>query len=274
MKNIRIILAFVVCFFIFTACGDNTVADTDINNSTALTVEERKDIFASYFNHNVQYKIGRFVGESENNTYTVNCDGQLFNYRICKEENLGFYHPMTGSLDYNLPLEEGEEMIVFYINGENGINYAKTVSPTTLSDKYTRIFFESETAESTSPRGYYKNMQKHIRTSLDKIENPQVLTLDEALNVFWKESGLSKKDFLQKTGVHGDVFYQHKTEDHAIMATVNLLCTQAEGTDGLANVDKPQDYEFVIIQNKGENYIINVDGTVTKTEGKIHGIYK
>ncbi len=271
MKKLRFAFALLLCVLCFTACGDDAPpAVQPGTNQLQLTVEERKDIFASYFNHSLASKTGRYIGQTSHGSYEMECaDGSIFAYSLCREENLGFYYPMTGSLDYALSLEEGREIIVFYIRGEDGINHAKTVAPTILPPGYIRVGAQP----ADSPQTYYKEMQKTIRANLDSTENPQVLTLDEALAVFWAQSGLQPSDFLQKTGAHGDVFYQHKTDSHSVMATVNLRCTQPPDGEGLANAHNSAEYAFVVMQSSGENYIINIDGTVTKTD-KIHGIYK
>ena len=271
MKKHLFLFTFIIFICVFTACGQET--DPPAPNGQGnlqLTVDERKDIFASYFNHSLAYKTGQYMGEDTPHSHRIECaDGSEFTYSICKSENLGFYHPMTGSLDNSLPLEKGEEIIVFYIRGEDGVNYAKTVSATDVSVKYLR----SPSQQDHTPQDYYRQMQSVIRANLDKISAPQVLTLDEALAVFWQESGLSQKDFLQKTSTHGDVFYQHKTDGRTIMATVSLCCTQAQDTETLANADDAGAYAFVVLQSTGENYVINVDGTVTTTE-KLPGVYK
>ena len=55
MKKFCVIMAFVACFFV--SCGKQTdLVPNDTINSSELTLEERKDIFVSYFNYSEEYK--------------------------------------------------------------------------------------------------------------------------------------------------------------------------------------------------------------------------
>ena len=184
---------------------------------------------------------------------------------MCREDFSSYSYPMTGSLSHFTASEKSDEIIIFYIKGDDGINYAKSTGSVNIAGEFEKT------------KEHYKNMQAVIRENLDRIDNPQVLTLDEAMTVFWKESALDKKQFLLKTGSHGDVYYQHKTNGHTVMATVNMLCTRPAKSDTVSMVDSPQLYSFIVMQNQHTEplpfYIINIDGTV-KTAENIYGIVK
>ena len=163
MKKICVVLALMLCTLLFVACDKE--ADTeknDVPDTVVLTVEERKDIFVSYFNHSAEYSAAE------------------------------------------------------------------------------------------------------IERNLDKIEALQVLTLDEALNVFWKESGISAKDYLHKTDADGQVYYQHKKGDNKITVFVNLLYKEME--EDITDDTAFENYGFLIIQTEGEDYFINVSGTIKTVE--------
>ena len=158
MKKLRVILC-LICVFIFVSCNNKQEADTEFTDKNViLTLEERKNIFASYFNQS-QYNVA------------------------------------------------------------------------------------------------------DIKQNLDKIDRPQVLTLDEALNVFWKESGQSVKDYLCKTDTNGQVYYQHKTSDNMVSVFVNLLYEDLQYGD--VDSANPESYGFLIIQTKGQNYLVTISGKVS-----------
>lgn len=159
MKKICVILAMLVCALVFVACKETKAEkQNSAPDNVALTVEERKDIFVSYFNH-------------------------------CTE-------------------------------------YSAT----------------------------------EIEQNLDKIENLQVLTLDEALNIFWAESGISADDYLHRTDTDGQVYYQQKKGDNKIAVFVNLL--YKDMADNIADVTSPESYGFIVTQTAGKNYLITITGTV------------
>ena len=261
MKLLKTLFAVMICGIFLTACSDDALPPPE-NVPEGLTTEERKDIFASYFNHNISCVYGKYTDE---NTITK-ADGSIFVYQpMCQEDFSSYSYPMTGSLSHFTASEKDDEIIIFYIKGDDGINYAKSTGSVNKAGEFEKA------------KEYYKNMQAVIRENLDRIDNPQVLTLDEAMAVFWRESGLDKKQFLLKTGSHGDVYYQHKTNGHTVMATVNMLCTRPAKSDTVSIADSPQLYSFIVMQNRrGESlpfYIINIDGTV-KTAENIYGIVK
>ena len=99
-----------------------------------------------------------------------------------------------------------------------------------------------------------------IKENLDKIDSPQVLTLDEALSVFWMENGLNPKDYLQKTSENGQVYYQHKVDKNEIKVFVSLLYPDTENET--ENVNSIMEYGFYIIQTDGQNYFIGVNGEI------------
>ena len=105
---------------------------------------------------------------------------------------------------------------------------------------------------------------EEIEQNLDKIEALQVLTLDEALDVFWKESGLSAKDYLHKTDADGQVYYQHKKGDNKITVFVSLL--YKDGGEDITDAIGPEDYGFLIIQTDGDDYFVNINGAVKMIE--------
>ena len=56
MKKICVILAMLVCALAFVACKETKAEkQNSAPDNVALTVEERKDIFVSYFNHCTEY---------------------------------------------------------------------------------------------------------------------------------------------------------------------------------------------------------------------------
>lgn len=274
MRKLKMLIAVFLCVFIFTACTQDDSSRPQVGDVVQqnLTLAERKDIFASYFNHNIPFVTGTLQADGS----LLLADGTTFRYSRCREENLGLTHPMTGSLDYSMPAETGEEVIVFYVTGDDNVNYAKTVSPVGLSQKYDRT---PSAKGATRFDGYdkaedfYRRQSAVIRENLDSAENLHVLTLDEAMDAFWVASGLDRTDFLLKTGTHGDAFYKHKSEDHVIMVTVNLQCSQTADTEGRRNIGNVSEYEFIVLQSKGYNYMINVDGTTRPVE-MVHGVYK
>ena len=159
MKKICVVLALMLCTLLFVACDKEAGTEkNDVSDTVVLTVEERKDIFVSYFNHCAEYSAAE------------------------------------------------------------------------------------------------------IERNLDKIEALQVLTLDEALNVFWKESGISAKDYLHKTDADGQVYYQHKKGDNKIAVFVNLL--YKDMADNIADVTSPESYGFIVTQTAGKNYLITITGAV------------
>ena len=160
MKRFVLFVVIVVCMFCFTACGQETDKDldTDVNYGT-LTLEERKDIFASYFNSGDRYSADE------------------------------------------------------------------------------------------------------VRESLDIINPLAVLTLDEALAVFWQTNGIDSRDYLHKTDENGHVYYQHKVENNEIRVFVNLLYDWTE--DGNTDTDSDTEYGFYVIQTNGQNYFISIDGDIS-----------
>ncbi len=57
MKKVSFILAFMAGIFIFAGCNGDTDSPGDTGQPPAsLTFEERKDIFASYFNHSTDHR--------------------------------------------------------------------------------------------------------------------------------------------------------------------------------------------------------------------------
>ena len=112
---------------------------------------------------------------------------------------------------------------------------------------------------------YFNQSQNYstedIKRNLDKVNNPQILTLDEALAVFWKESGYSPNDFLQKTDDSGQVYYQHKTNGNKVTVFVNLLYSSIEEKTPIS-----EDYGFIVVQTNGQNYFININGQISPTE--------
>ena len=160
MKKICVILTVLMCAIVFVACNKTTdEKQNSAPDNMALTIEERKDIFVSYFNH-------------------------------CTE-------------------------------------YSAT----------------------------------DIEQNLDKIENLRVLTLDEALCVFWSESGVSADDYLHKTDAGGQVYYQQKKGDNKIAVFVNLLYKDMEENN--IEVTNPENYGFIVTQTTGDNYLITIIGEVT-----------
>ena len=161
MRKIMYFVAFMGCFLLLGGCGQKT--DTDANSNvkpTMLTLEERKDIFVSYFNYNTVYS------------------------------------------------------------------------------------------------------EEDIKRNLDKIPSPMVLTLDEALEVFWVESGISPKDYLRKTDENGQVYYHHKNNDNKISVFVNLLYGDLDYN--IADSDNPDTYGFLVVQTDGLDFLIKVSGeTIT-----------
>lgn len=261
MKFLKTLFAVMICGIFLTACSDDTPPPPE-NAPEGLTTEERKDIFASYFNHSISCVSGEYTDENT----IKKADGSIFVYQtVCREDFSLYCYPMTGSLGHCTKPGKGDEIIVFYVKGDDGINYAKTTGFVNTADEFKKS------------KEHYQNIQTVIRENLDRIDNLQILTLDEAMAVFWKESKLDKRQFLLKTGSHGDVHYQHKTDGHTVMATVNMICTQPDGEEEVSVVDSPQLYSFIVMQNQnGENlpfYIINIDGTV-KTAENIYGINK
>ena len=99
-----------------------------------------------------------------------------------------------------------------------------------------------------------------IEETLEKIHNPQVLTLDEALDVFWTESGIDPAYYLRKTNSNGQVYYRHKISDNSVSAFVNMLYTAND--EQSKDVTDIENYGFIVVQSNGWDYIINVDGTV------------
>ena len=159
MRKFTVFMVLLVCVISFVGCGQKTDKDSDTDvKPTVLTVEERKDVFVSYFNH---------------------------------------------------------------------------------SDKYNAT---------------------EIKENLDKIGSTQVLTLDEALSVFWVENELNPKDYLQKTSENGQVYYQHKVDKNEIKVFVSLLYPDTE--NGTENVNNIMDYGFYIIQTDGQDYFIGVNGEI------------
>ena len=58
MKKFAVIVALLACVFSFGGCSQKTDKDSDTAvNPAILTLEERKDIFASYFNHSEEYNV-------------------------------------------------------------------------------------------------------------------------------------------------------------------------------------------------------------------------
>ncbi len=163
MKKFTLIMVLLACVFSFAGCSQQTDKESDIDIKPAtLTLEERKDIFASYFNHSDRYNVAE------------------------------------------------------------------------------------------------------IKENLDKSDTLKVLTLDEALSVFWMENELNPKDYLQKTDENGQVYYQHKVNTNEIKVFVNLLYPQPE--DENTDVIENEDYGFYVIQTKGQNYFINVNGEISAIE--------
>ena len=156
MKKFVVAVALFVCVLCFVACGQKTDKNsgTDVNQPT-LTLEERKDIFASYFNN---------------------------------------------------------------------------------SDLWSA---------------------NEVRANLNITDPLAVLTLDEALAVFWQANDLNPKDYLQKTDENGHVYYQHKVENNEIRVFVNLLYDEDIGAEDSV------EYGFYVIQSNGQNYFINVNGDIT-----------
>ena len=162
MKRFWLVLALVIGMAVLSACSEEKEQPKEnLQNPTVLTVEERKDIFVSYFNHSQQYSA------------------------------------------------------------------------------------------------------EDISRNLDTVDNPQILTLDEALTVFWKESGYSPKDFLQKTDDSGQVYYQHKTNGNRVSVFVKLLYSPVE--EG-GETPSAKDYGFIVVQTSGQNYFININGQISSTE--------
>ena len=85
-----------------------------------------------------------------------------------------------------------------------------------------------------------------------------VLTLDEALEVFWVESGVLPKDYLRKTDENGQVYYHHKNNDNKISVFVNLLYGNLDYA--IADSDNPDTYGFLVIQTDGPDFLIKVNG--------------
>ena len=97
-----------------------------------------------------------------------------------------------------------------------------------------------------------------IERNLDKIPSPMVLTLDEALEVFWVESGVLPKDYLRKTDENSQVYYHHKNNDNKISVFVNLLYGNLDYA--IADSDNPDTYGFLVIQTDGPDFLIKVNG--------------
>ena len=105
---------------------------------------------------------------------------------------------------------------------------------------------------------------KDIEQNLDKIPSPMVLTLDEALEVFWVESDISPKDYLRKTDENGQVYYHHKNNNNKISVFVNLLYDSVDYN--IADSCNPDTYGFLIVQTDAPDFLIKVSGEILQIE--------
>ena len=135
---------------------------------------------------------------------------------------------------------------------ESGTTSNSGAKPTVLTVEERKDIFVSYFNYSTA------YIVSDIERNLDKIPSPMVLTLDEALEVFWVESGVLPKDYLRKTDENGQVYYHHKNNDNKISVFVNLLYGNLDYA--IADSDNPDTYGFLVIQTDGPDFLIKVSG--------------
>ncbi|MEG3028829.1 MAG: hypothetical protein RR827_00350 [Oscillospiraceae bacterium] len=212
MKRTTIFLTALILITALTACSEKTqdssvsISDTNdknISNSVdscvSSNVEEdsdnkeemRKDIFMSYFDHNINYIIGNYYYKNGHFVTDKN------DHNIKVEFLINDFLPV-GSLSADGIFYDKEEILLFYTKGTDGKNYVKTRIPT------------ADVAGDSLE--YIKNFKDIIKESLNNSKNLTVLTIEEAMSTFFAQTEYNSDDYQLSVNVNGDIYYQSKKD--------------------------------------------------------------
>lgn len=263
-KRIATLLLFILVF-VLTSCKKNT----SLNTESYLRIEE----FVSYFNHNIDYKIGTVTEQyktvicEDGTELTFEYPGAVYSYETAEENAALSMHHMVGSLEMESPYDSGEKIIVFFLKGKDGVNYVKSRSPITISNvfknRYPSFSGNNRFGEMT-PQEYFINFENVIRDTLKHETNLEILTVQDAAQAIINIENQNFSDFTVKETECYEKYYHNEKDRIVYFPKIELMVALSESKNAIADIYDIENYYFTVYTNLDYYYRVYIDGTIEK----------